>query len=180
MQGPPDLDEQVIGSNSLIPAGAEASKVLDTFASWLIGGFGATLAFLISSKEAHAWMSADALPKAGKVFWIALALTVVQKYLAALLASIAAGQASARKAVEDQRVLRGEHFKFEPQAFFAQMRSALPGMSVILGGFFVRAVADGDLMVAARWAMRLLYSQGLCVLGVATLLLKAAWVIAWR
>ena len=90
------VDEQLITSSVLMDAAARVSKMLDIFAGWLLAGLAAFLGLLL----AHQVVAAAAVRKSGSIFVAVVVATVLQKYLAIIVAAAAEGSKIGRQAIE--------------------------------------------------------------------------------
>src|ERR1019366_10014155 len=124
-----NIKEPVIPAAALCDALGKASNKIDAFASWLLAGFGAAMALLISSHDALAWVTADTARSELKLFGWALVVTVVQKYLAIIVTCGADGAASGRALVrehyKDQRD-RDQAETLNAKAFTDEIQKAVP------------------------------------------------------
>ena len=92
------LQEQVF-ANSLLTVGAgKSSAVLDSFVSWLLGGFGAALALVLSNLDSIApFVPIEAIKSSATIFMVAVVVGVVEKYLAAIVTGGAESAAAGRE-----------------------------------------------------------------------------------
>jgi ABC-type Fe3+-siderophore transport system permease subunit len=80
------------------------SAKFDTFATWLLAGFGAAVGLLLTSHEVSSLVPAATIRWGAKLFLAAVCVTVVEKYLSIIVAAGSEGAEFSRSAFED-------HFK---------------------------------------------------------------------
>lgn len=180
IQLPPDFDEQIVATNSLIPAAREMSKALDTFASWALGGFAAALALFISNTDAHRWIGQDGFATSGRAFAFVLILTAVQKYISIIVTGLSVSHAAGATAAIEQAERRGNAFKFDSATLASLVNSAIWLLPNFIRKRIGKGVKAGDFMTSARNAMRLMQIQATLVLLIVILLLVAARAVAWH
>lgn len=173
MQPSEHIHEKVLASALLSEGVGRSSRALDSFASWLLGAFGAALALIVSNiSELTRHLPLSAVKCAGAIFVGAAVLAVLEKYIAAILSAAAKASAVGRAL--------GEEFAVEELDFsvvFAEARrAAFPLLSWFVARSF-RKVEHGDLTAAARNLTRWAQIQGLLVFAEALLLLWAALVV---
>ena len=167
----PHLQEKVLAGSLLTAGAGKASAALDSFASWLLAGFGAALVLVISSDSTIGkYVSEQDLKCAGVLFLWAAALTVIEKYLSALIVGAAE---TAAQAAEAGRRLADENVEINFSIVFQELQSAV----VWPARWFVTRsqakVLRGDFASSGRNLLRCAQAQGFLVLVTAVLLLAA-------
>lgn len=171
----PHLQEKVLAGNLLTAGAAKASAALDSFASWLLGGFGAALALVLSSDAALGkYVLEEDLRCAGVLFLWAATLTIVEKYLAAVISGAAE---TASLAAEAGRRLADDGVEVDFLVVFQELQSAVVWPA---RWFVVRShekALRGDFASSGKNFLRCAQAQGLLVLTSAVLLLIAIGVL---
>lgn len=167
------LQAQVF-ANSLLTVGAgKSSAVLDSFVSWLLGGFGAALALILSNLDSIVpFVPIEAIKRSAAIFMVAVVVGVVEKYLAAVVTGGAESSAAGREIGEKAADLELDL----SVVFQLSERAALPPMRWFLRSF-LRKAAEGDLTVSGRLFTRLSNIQTFVVLAETFLILWAAVVL---
>ncbi len=166
-----DVHEKVLASALLSEAAGKCSASLDSFSSWLLGGFAAALVFLISnvgSLQAH--LPVIALRAAGRLFLIAVVLGLVEKYIATVLRGAAEASAAGREIGE-----KFAEFDLDFKIVFGELEKA---MFPPLKWFVRRSLAkaqSGDFAASARSFVKWAQIQGFVVVVQAAVLLWAVY-----
>jgi hypothetical protein len=95
------VQERVIAAALMAEMAGIASKSIDTSASRLLAGFGAAVTLLLTNHEALTLVPIATVRAGLMLFVWAAIVTVIQKYLAIIVASGAEGAASGRGHVKD-------------------------------------------------------------------------------
>lgn len=159
----------------MIQGAAKGSALVDSFSSWLLAGYAAFVALLVSNAESLAFLvQPRALTYCLYGLAITAALCLVQKAMAAMVASRGAGEIVGRELAE-----RGPAVSGLSVVVGEIMRATLPPMRSYMRRQFGRT-AEGDLAADGRGAYRLAQWQ-VVVVGLQTLLAIAliAW-MAWH
>jgi len=152
---------------ALTIAAGNSSASLDKFAAWVLVGFGAGLALIIS----HLKDIADFIPmvcviSTGYQFLIATVLCLAQRYIAMVVGCGAAG-------MRDGAVI-GEKFRtMDLSEFILQIKVGVPWPIRFIANGLLDAVAQGDLTASGRLLLRLTLLQGLLVTAEIIILLVA-------
>lgn len=170
-----NLHEQVF-ANSLLTIGAgKSSSALDTFSGWLLGGFGAALALLLSNLDSVSpYIPIAVVKNAAFVFILAAVLGVAEKYLAAIVSGAVEGfflgtdlgERTAEREIElDLSVVftETERAAFRPAKWIARR--------------MLRKFRQGDLVASGRFFSRCSQVQGILVLCEAILVIFATCLI---
>lgn len=159
----------------MIQGAARGSSLVDSFSSWLLAGYAALVALLVSNADS---LSRLLQPPALTYSLYGLAITaglgLVQKAMAAMVASRGAGEAVGRELAE-----RGAAVSGMSVVVGEIMKATLPAMRPYMRRHFGRT-AEGDLAADGRAAYKLAQWQ-LIVVALQTLLAIAfvAW-MAWH
>lgn len=163
-------------ANSLLTLGAgKSSAALDNFSGWLLAGFGAVLALLLSNLDSVApYLPISTVRLAAFIFIIAAAFGVAEKYLAALLsgaveASLVSSELGEKMADRDIDLDFAFIFAETERASFPPARWIVRRM--------LRKVREGDLVASGRFFSRCSQVQGVLVLCEAILIILATCLI---
>ena len=167
--------DKLLVSALLFESAGRASAILDSFSGWLLGGYAAAIALLISQFDSIAkHLSPESIRYCLLVFLISLVVALIEKYLSSAIMAGSQGAAVGRDMVSrapfNTATLSPEVIFFETErAMFWPIR------------WFVQRsfakVKQGDFVAAARNVTRCLQIQGLIVLVQAALLLLAIYTI---
>jgi hypothetical protein len=185
MDNPPPLDPThrniqvqtvVIAAVVLADTAGKISSKFDTFATWLLAGFGAAVALLLSSHDALAFVPAGVVKVIAEYFLAAAIITVLEKYLSIIVCAGAEAAAFSRTTVL-------EHFKTQKELGFAETLDMQRFMNEFLQGLLpparwlaarqVRKALAGDLASGGRMLSWVAQSQGFLVLIELGLFLRA-------
>ena len=126
-----------------------------TFSSFLITGFGAILGFTVGNIEkVEPLVSRASVKSALSLFLWALALHVVQRYLASIVAGNAASLKASRKIFSDDR-------KLDWKEYCDQIKMAMWRPARWLLSHWISKVSEGDVAIVSRLAIGLAQLQGL-------------------
>ena len=172
----PNLHEQVFVSTMLHEMNGTASSVLDSFSGWLLGGFGAASALLVSQYDSISkHIDPQTIHRFLILFLWALIIGIFQKYLAMLIASSSKSSATGRE-MGNKAAANSTPLNFE--IIFSEMEKSI----IPPGRWFVRRsfekAKNGDLISGARNFTRLMQLQGLLGLALAIVILVAIFKIA--
>lgn len=93
-----NLQEKAFVSSLLFESVGKASAMIDTFSSWLLGGFAAAITFLISNfSTISSNVASHYVQYTIYLFLVVLTLGIIQKYLATIIISASAGAAVGRE-----------------------------------------------------------------------------------
>ena len=115
----------------------------DTFATWLLAGFGAAVALLLTSHEALAVVSPATIRYGAKLFLAAVFVTVIEKYLSIIVAAGSEGPAFSRTTMQEyfkQRRQLGLPSTLHMTTFVYRVRAA--NVSIGIVDFFVRVTKN--------------------------------------
>jgi hypothetical protein len=173
----PNLHEQLLAARFLQESAAQASRILDSFATWVLAGAGVLLGV------AHHELAPGAVHVDGRLIFAAAAATVVQKYLGAIVTAGAQGVRVSREALAQHTAdLRGQGQpvpQLNLDAYIGYVRAAmLPWHRRLADRWVFEKLERGDLVAGARVAFRIAQIQGLIVLvGTLGLLYELAAVL---
>ena len=165
-----NLQEKVFANSLLMVGAGKSSAVLDTFASWLLGGFGAALALVLSNLDSVAvFLPVQSVKFSAAIFVVAAVVGVVEKYLAAVVSGAAEAAAAGREIGE-----KAAELDLDLSAVFQlSENAALPFMRLPLR-WLLQKTAAGDLTASGRFFVRCSNVQAILVLIEAVLILGAA------
>ena len=95
-----DADAQAIELSGAMMAhlAGNMSEKFDTFATWLLAGFGAAVALLLTSHEVSGLVAAPTIRYGAKLFLAAVGVAVLQKYISIIVTGGSEGGDFARTA----------------------------------------------------------------------------------
>jgi hypothetical protein len=154
----PNLHEQVFVNALLSEANGKASSLLDTFSGWLLGGFGAAAALLLSQYDSIAkHIDPQSIQNFLMLFVWSLIAGIVQKYFAIIIASASQGSAVGREMGEKAA---SNSIPLDFEIIFAEIEKSIlhPGRWFIGRSF--SKVKNGDIISTTRNFTRLIQFQG--------------------
>src|SRR5690606_19600546 len=96
------VQERVLASGLMTMAAGKSSAVIDSFVSWLIAGAGGAIALVIGNLSAIGpRLDASLVACASVIYLVAAGLTVIEKFLAAIVMGAAASASQAKDFVRD-------------------------------------------------------------------------------
>jgi hypothetical protein len=172
-----NVKEQVIASAMLYQTASLASKSLDTFASWLIAGFGGAVALLATNHEARLILPDHVIRDGVRWFFFAVVASVAQKYLSVVITGAASGAEAGAKLVTDYIERHPDSAGRDFPFIVAQMKQSIIWIFRWLSaGAYKRALA-GDVVTSARRTVKLAQWQGLIVIAEVSFFLIALYEI---
>jgi prepilin signal peptidase PulO-like enzyme (type II secretory pathway) len=173
-----NMAEQSIASAMLYQTAGLVSKSLDTFASWLIAGFGAAVALLVTNHEARLVLPDYVIRDGAHWFLLAVSAAIVQKYLSVVVTGAASGAEAGAKLVTEYLERHPESARHLDLPFIvAQMQQGtLWILRWLSAGAHKRALA-GDIVTSARRMVKVAQWQGLSVLAEIACFLTALYEI---
>ena len=171
------VHEKVMASAALTEIAGKVSKSFDSFASWLLAGFGGALALLLANHETLVLVPVATLRFGAMLFLCATILTVVEKYLAIIVIAAAEAAPFGRQLFQDHARLMEAH-GLEPdldvQVFIYELKKAIfPSARWVLTRMLAKTVA-GDFAAFSRVLVGVAQFQGLLVVLEVVLFL---WVV---
>ena len=177
MKDIPNMNEQIFVSTLLHEMNGKASTILDIFSGWMIGGFAATAALLVSQFDSVAkHLDPHVIHGFLIIFLWSLVLVILQKFIAVLVASASQGASVGREA--------GEKTKDIPtplniEIVLAELKNSIfPPMRWFVGRSYSKLM-KGDLVSCAQNLTRIAQIQGLLCLVQVVLVLVAVFKIAF-
>jgi hypothetical protein len=164
-------------ANSLLTLGAGKGAALDSFSGWLLAGFGAGLALLLSNLDSVApYLPISTVRLAAFIFIIAAAFGVAEKYLSTLVsgaveAFLVSSELGEKMAERDIDL----DFDF---IFAETERASFPPARWIVARM-LRKVREGDLVASGRFFSRCSQVQSIFVLCEAVLIILATSYCKW-
>ena len=146
---------------------SNASESLDKFAAWFLTAFGAGLTFLLTNyKDLEPLIPVEQLKITGSFFVCAVAFGVIQRYLAAIIAGIAASARDAQKI--------GEQFAdMDWDEYVNAVRRALPFPLALILRSKLHSLEKREILGSANTITWLTLIQGVMVVGQSVELLRA-------
>ncbi|HTF94729.1 MAG TPA: hypothetical protein VL995_01230 [Cellvibrio sp.] len=171
-----NLQEKAFVSSLLFESVGKASAMIDTFSNWLLGGFAASIAFLIGNFSTISGKVPNSSLKCIIYLFLAvLVVGVIQKYLATIVMSASAGAAVGRE-LGTKYAENG--VELDVDVVFAESASAiLPPIRYFVRNSFKKASA-GNITAAARSFTIIAQVQGLLTLLQAAIIFYAVALIA--
>jgi len=167
----PHLQEKVLAGRLLTAGASKTSAALDSFASWLLGGFAAAFALILSSDSTIGrYIFEEDLKFAGSIFLWAAGITIIEKYLSAIIRGAAEVAAQAEDAVLK---LAADGVELNFAIVFQEVQSAVVRPARWIVARSQAKLIGGDFAVSGRNLFRCAQAQGLLVLVSAALLLAA-------
>lgn len=153
------VQEKVLADKLLRAMASSWSKTIDTFLGWLLGGTGATIALLVSNlSELDAYISLEEMRLSVFLFFIALGVAVLEKYLAA---TVGAGTEVAEFSTKEGEKLGAAAARIEFKEVFKEIEKATfyPARWIVRRN--LRKVLAGDLVLSGRLYALLAQIQGI-------------------
>lgn len=152
------------------------SPLIDKFSGWLIGGFGAAAALLVSQYDSVSrHISTQDIQTFLQLLMIALVIAVIQKFISSLVvanakASITSVELGA-KAAEDS-------IDLDFKVIFDEIEKSIFPITRWLVRRSFKKVIEGDLVSSSRNFVRLSQVQGLTTINQALVTLFAIYILA--
>jgi hypothetical protein len=172
----PNLHEQVFVNHLRSEMNGRTSEILDSFSGWLLAGFGAASALLVSNYDSVSkHLATDTIKTFLFLFIWSLGLAIVQKYLSAIVTAHSQASAIGRNLGEKT----SEKFiSLNFEVILAEMeRAVLPPGRWLVSRSFAK-LREGDLVSTSRNYTRLLQIQGALAAIQAGLILIAVFKVA--
>jgi hypothetical protein len=183
---PPSIDPAVAGAQAIVAAALDtrqqssalaiavladmATKIsskFDAFATWLLAGFGGAIALMLTSHDAIALISRNAIRTDLKLFGAAVVITVIEKYIAIVVIAGAEASLSARAMVLEHFKMRREINQppnLDARIFAAEILRAIFRPFRSLAERSAKKIDSGDTGAGMRRLVRLSQVQGLLLL----------------
>jgi hypothetical protein len=156
------------------------SAKFDTFATWLLAGFGAAIGLLLTNHDVSALIPAATLRSGTKLFLWAVVVTVVEKYLYIIVAGGAEGAEFARTSFNDHFKARREQnlpVNLNIQLFIREMIRPLFKPALWVASRLLRKIAAGDTNAGARMLVVISQIQGALMAVDVVLFVAGIWQI---
>ena len=172
----PNLNEQIFVNALRAETNGKASASVDSFSGWLIAGFAATSALLISQFDAVSkHLYPDTIRMFLYLFLWSLMLAIVQKYLSVIVTAHSQASAVGRE-MGDKAAEKSIDLDFN--IILAEMeRSILPPGRWFVSRSFAKA-KRGDLVSSTRAYSKLFQIQSFLAVVQAILILVACYIVA--
>ena len=167
---PAPPQESILAGRLMMLMAGKVTEGLSKFASWLVGSFTAVLAFLLANLDTVSkFMPATTLGFAGKLLVGALAIHVIQRYLALLVAgSVASAKEAESLAFPEGLNMNSVMRQIESSTFW-------PARILVRNNF--AKLQNGDFAAPGRMMATLTQIQGLLVVSQLVLVLYAGYTI---
>jgi len=155
---------------------SKLSSRFDTFATWLLAGFGGAVALMLTSHDAVTLVSRYTIRTDAKLFCAAVIVTVIEKYIAIIVVAGSEGAISSRTIVLDHIKLRREANllpSLDAKLVTAEIVRAIFPPFRSLAERPARKAEQGDHGAGMRRLVRLSQVQGLLLLVQIVLFLVA-------
>lgn len=175
MEVPEHLHEKVLVGSLLSETAGKSSAMIDSFSSWLMLGFGATIAFMLANIDDLAnYLPLESFRLCVFLFFATITLGVIQKFLATFVAAGSAGAALGKKAGEQFAAAKVD---LDLNIVLAEMAKAIfwPARWFVHRSF--EKAKAGDLTVSARTFTKSSQIQGCIALIQAFIVLWALYVV---
>lgn len=173
----PDFSATQIVTNALLVSTYYASERIDSFSSWLLVGFAAACAIIISNLgELAEILTLSTIQAFFAYFVVAAILVVLQKYISVLVG--AALRASESVAAKLEKMDAALLEKFDWAEFRREVLSASFWPARWIIGRVFDKMESGDLTFSSRRMCRLIQIQSAFVLLQAALHVVSVWVFA--
>ena len=150
---------------------ARTSDTLGSFSSWLIGSVAAVLGLLLANVETVSrFVPTEALRSAIAFFLIAVVCHVLQRYLAAVVASSVAAALEAEKLPSDRPL--------DVEEFIAEIQRSTFWPARVVANRILSRIKAGDYAASGRLMAKLAQIQGMLVMLQMVLVVWSTWVIA--
>jgi hypothetical protein len=175
-----DVDQQsrAIASALIADLSGKLSGKFDTFATWLLAGFGGAVALMLTSHEAAALVPPHAVRVCAILFGWAVVVTVVEKFLAIVVSGASEAGAFARTLMLDHMKLKREldqSQSLDIKLITEEIMRPMFKPARWLASRQIRKTLSGDLTAGSRPLMRYGQVQGFLTLVEVGLFLAALW-----
>ncbi len=176
------IQEKALAAAALSDGAGTASAAIDRFAGWLLTGFGAGVALLLTNRDVQSWIPTSTVRTCLIAFAWSVVLVVAEKFVSIAITGSAesgrVGRELSDKAFERLRAAGVDRPQLDPHIIVDEVKRALlwPGYRLLSGTF--SKVLAGDLAAWARVLTRMAQVQGMLVLLQWVLFLVSRWRIA--
>lgn len=176
MQNIPNIHEQVFVSAILSETNGKTSSILDSFSGWLVGGFGAATVLLVSQFESISkHVDSNAIHGILLLFFWSLGAAIIEKYLAAGVASHSQSSATGREMGEKAAAAS---IPLDLEIIFKETeKSLLPPLRWFASRSFTK-LKEGDVLSGVRMITLVTQIQGVLVLIQGLLVMAAIYKVA--
>jgi hypothetical protein len=152
------------------------SPIIDHFSGWLIGGFGAAAALLVSQYDSVSnHINTNVIQEFLLLLMVALVIAVIQKFISSLI--IANAKASI-VAVELGKAAAENNIELDFKFIFEEIEKSIFPISRWAVRRSFRKAIEGDLVASSRNFVRLFQVQGLITLAQVLVTLFAIYKLA--
>lgn len=172
----PNIHEQVLVNHLRSEMNGRASAILDSFSGWLLGGFGATSALLVSQyNSVSKHLAPDTVRAFLFLFIWSLVFGIIQKYLSMIIVVHSQGAAIGRN-LGEKTSEKSIDLDFEVVLAELERSVLYPARWFVSRGF--AKLRNGDLVSSTRFYSWLLQVQGIFAVLQAILILIAIFKVA--
>jgi len=166
------INARVLANTLLTTSVGRSSAAADNFSVWLFAGFGAAIGLLFANLDAVlAHVSAEQLRTAAQLFVWSMLATVLQRYLALLVAASTAGAEEGRRIFVASGIPPTE---VDLEVFVHEVSRPLPGW---VAKWAKGRLEAGDFAAFGRATVRVALLQGVFAIAQIGLLLAAAFTL---
>lgn len=162
-----ELQSTVLAGALMAHMAGNLREKFDTFATWLLAGFGAAVGLLLSNDKASTLETAPMIRSGTELFVWAMCVTVVEKYLAIIVAASSEAAAFSRTTFKEYLKERREAKLSETlsmQTFVKEFVRPIFKPAAWLASIQIRKVMAGDLNAGARPMVIISQTQGALLL----------------
>ncbi len=177
MQDVENIHEKLLASALLNRASEKSSAMIDSFASWLMLGFGGSVAFMLGNIESISeHLPVEVVRQCVASFFIIALLGVIEKFLATFIAAGCAGGNIGKELASEFPATAD----FNIDAFLSEAEKAIfPPIRYFVRRKFEKA-KSGDFVVASRMFTKCAQIQGLIALFQAFIALYSVYLVLSR
>jgi hypothetical protein len=175
-----DRQSRAIAAILVADISAKVSGRLDTFATWLLAGFGGAVALLLTSHEVGTLVPPHTVRVCAILFGLAVIVTVAGKFIAIIVSGASEAAAFARTLILEHMKLKRELEQSESldiKVIAEEIMRPMFRPARWIASRQIQKSLSGDHTAGARPLMRYGQIQGLLVLTEIGLFLAALWQI---
>lgn len=172
----PEMHERITAGRLLITTAGQISMQLDSFCSWLLLGVGGAYALIFSNLDSLQFLvSSSSLQTSLLLLLVAIVLGVLQRWLAAIVASNVAASEKAEKLGSE---LAERNLQIDFRIVFQEVEKGLHFPSNLIARRSFEKVLGGDFAASGRLTAGISQLQSLFVLVLVGLVVAAIAVTA--
>ena len=168
--------EAYLLNDMLLTSAGVASKLIDSFSGWLLGGYGAFTALFLSQYDALSkHLGARSVRWTILLFGIVLLLGMIEKYISFLVAGATAGAEESRKTVGRQNL----ESPVDAEFVLDEIEKAMLWPARWFVHRSIAKAKTGDIVSSARKFMKLAQVQGMVLVAQVAAVLATAGIIGF-